>query len=181
MIQIGGNAIGDNQIWNITWSGTSTPTRQGSIGTGGTFVVTGANTATLTFGTDTYTNSGFSGIGNVQLTFPVSNHNDPPHNIKVFQAQYAANVANGEYFNPDWLAMIKPFGVLRFMDWCNSYSNGQTSIPQLADMNYNSMGLPFYAMGPSSGYIIGNALFITITFGGGEIEPGCSVTGVPGE
>jgi hypothetical protein len=73
---------------------------------------------------------------NYSLTFTITNVNNPPRNIRVYQARYASNVANGERFNPDWLAEIAKFGTVRFMDWQATNNSDVVHFTDLADVDY---------------------------------------------
>jgi hypothetical protein len=85
--------------------------------------------------------------GTMQLTLTPTNVNDPPRNIRVYQSSYAANVAAGEIFNPDWLAELKQFKTLRFMDWGGTNSSTLTSYSQLADLQFHRWCSAFTASG----------------------------------
>ena len=67
----------------------------------------GKNRVTATFGANP---------GNTRVRLLVTDRNAPPKNPKVYQTRYDFNVAAGEKFNPDWLAHVKHFGTLRYMD-----------------------------------------------------------------
>lgn len=112
--------------WIVEWDGSATG-RIDFLTSGGTQSKVGSNKITFKMGT---------GPGNTQLTLTLTNRNDPPRNIRIYQQRYAANVAAGEKFNPDWLAVIKKFGVLRFMDWQYTNNSSVTDFAQLADENY---------------------------------------------
>lgn len=58
----------------------------------------------------------------------ITDRNDPPRNIRVYQTRYAANVAAGETFNPDWLKQVRGFKVLRVMDWLGTNWSPVTDI-----------------------------------------------------
>lgn len=125
------------QQWDVTWEGcaTSAVFTTGSIGTGGTSSFPGGNSGTITFGSGDF---GQTGIAFDFTTVPACRSN-PPHNIKVFQHEYAANVARGEVWNPDWLNDIKQFHILRLMDWGGVNGGGITDFSQLADLNYTAV------------------------------------------
>ena len=97
----------DNETWVAKWQGSAT----GAISlltTGGTQDTSVPNQISFKFGT---------GSGNTALTLTPTNPNDPPHSLIIYQARYATNVANGETFNPDWIAQVKQFRTLRVMSW----------------------------------------------------------------
>ena len=82
----------------------------------------------------------FRSAGNAWVTFSITNTHDPPRNIRIYQARYASNVAAGEKFNPDWLALIRSFGILRFMDWMATNNSMITDFSQIADEQYFAWG-----------------------------------------
>lgn len=48
-------------------------------------------------------------------------------NIRVFRADQAELLRSGQWFNPDMLAYLAPFGSLRFMDWMDGNQRGLCS------------------------------------------------------
>lgn len=78
--------------------------------------------------------------GNTQLTFMITDPMRPPHNIRVYQERYAKNMERRERFNPDWIAQIKQFSVLRFMDWMSTNGSAIRDFSELADESYSSWG-----------------------------------------
>ena len=107
-----GNTIGGYDFsgmeWTIKWEGAASCIIGGLTKGGSQSILSGAGGGTFKFGKDP---------GNTWATFTIINANDPPRNIRIYQSRYAANVEAGETFNPDWLAQIRSFGILRFMDW----------------------------------------------------------------
>jgi len=145
-----------NQVFNVSWTGTATGQFASFTGNTGTGQASsfGANSGTLTVGAN-----GTSGA-NFGLQLNITNPNDPPQNIKVYQSQYATNVGNGEFWNPDFLLAIQPFGSIRFMGMMNTVTSRVTSYAQLADANYFYFNQPYNGSG-------GNG-----TFGAkGELHP----------
>jgi hypothetical protein len=146
-------------VWDVTWDGCATPTMSttGSLGSGGT-ATWGSNSGQITLGSSPL---------NVAIIFTFTGiaacYSDPPHNIKVYQHQYAANVARGEVFNPDWINDIKQFGILRLMDWAAVNNGGITDISQLADINYNSLQTAFVSAIASNSTVSGNVLTVSGT------------------
>jgi hypothetical protein len=52
---------------------------------------------------------------------------NPPRNIRLFEARLEARLDAGEIFNPDWLAQIRrAAGIVRFMDWAITNHNFAT-------------------------------------------------------
>ena len=120
--------------WTITWDGTATCI----IGGGGVgrkvapkSILNGGGRGTFRFGHNP---------GNTWATFTITNVNDPPRNIRIYQTRYAANIKSGEIFNPDWLAQIRNFGILRFMDWMVTNNSGIAEFSQIADERYFAWG-----------------------------------------
>lgn len=126
------------QVWDVKWNGCASPTVTvgGTLGTGGTSSF-GSNTGTVTLGS--------SGYSNVSLTFTMTTacRANPPTGITVSQHQYAANVAAGQVWNPDYIADIRQFGALRLMDMMSTNYSGISDSSQLAGLAYNSLGMPF--------------------------------------
>jgi len=119
----------DGESWFLEWDGTATASIA-NLGTGGTSASVNANKLSFTFGT---------GPQNVEITLTVTNRNDPPRNVRVYQSRYATNVAAGEKFNPDWVAAINSFGSLRFMDMMASNNSCIQAMSQFADFNYYAL------------------------------------------
>lgn len=111
--------------WNVTWTGSpATPyvvDVAGLTGPGGAFSRTTSNSGTFTFGAS-------AEPGDTYLRFTLTPGDIPPSNIVLSQDRYSTNVANGEMFNPDWLADIRNFGVLRFMDWMGTNNTSPNAI-----------------------------------------------------
>lgn len=91
--------------WTIKWDGTATVTIGGLSNE---VIDNEAGVGTFTFG---------SGQGNVWATFTITDPDDPPRNIRIYQTRYESNVDAGEIFNPDWLAEVRHFNTLRMMGW----------------------------------------------------------------
>ena len=77
------------------------------------------------------------------MTLTLTDLQDPPRNIRIFQARYRRNIENGETFNPDWLAQISQFGILRFMGWMPTNNDTTSEFSQLADKSYFAWGQLF--------------------------------------
>jgi hypothetical protein len=125
--------------WIVEWDGSASG-RVDLLTSGATQTNVGSNKITFKMGTRP---------GNTQLTLTLTNRNDPPRNIRIYQQRYAANVAAGEKFNPDWLAVIKKFDVLRFMDWQYVNNSEMTEFAQLAGENYTRWCQPFKLNAPN--------------------------------
>ncbi len=74
---------------------------------------------------------------------------DYVRNITVVRKDRVAAFEAGEVFNPDWLALIDGFEVLRFMDWM--HTNDSTLVtwddrPKPDDANYRRHGVPVEVM-----------------------------------
>ena len=122
------------ETWFAEWDGTGTCTISGA-GTGASQATVNSNKISFTFGTSP---------SSVTATFNVSNRNDPPRNIRIYQARHATNMANGERFNPDWIAEIKNFGVLRLMDVMATNNSCITSLSQMAGFAYHGWSQGYY-------------------------------------
>ncbi|MGW1422682.1 hypothetical protein ACWAT4_21510 [Bradyrhizobium manausense] len=79
-----------------------------------------------------------SAPGNTQLTLTLTNLNDPPRNVRVYQKRYEPNLNAGEKFNPDWLSEIGKFGILRFMDLQATNGIEIADFSQIADESYTT-------------------------------------------
>lgn len=143
------------QVWKTTWTGCASPTltNGGSLGTGGSLSV-GSNTATITFGS-----SGFSNVTN-KFTMTTACRADPPKNIKVYQNEYATNVAAGQFWNPDFISAIRPFAYVRLMDWLNTNASGISDSSQLAEATYQNFNKPL-PLARGTGAISSSVLTIT--------------------
>lgn len=120
-----------NTTWNVKWSGTATAanTEFSSYGSGGGVTDLGTGT-TATVAT------GASGFQNVGVRLNINSVSTPPTKPIVYLPKWAANVAAGEKWNPNFLGSIAPFGFIRCMDWMSTNNPGPTDISQLADFNY---------------------------------------------
>lgn len=156
-VQYYGTSFGQfaNQVWNVTWTGCASPTLAigGTLGTGGS-LVPGSNSATITFGS--------SGYNNVALRFTMTApcRADPPKNVKIYQAEYAPSVAQGKFWNPDYINAVKPFGMLRLMDVMHTNSSGISDSSQLAGLSYVYFGLSFPAARSNASNISGGVLTV---------------------
>lgn len=74
---------------------------------------------------------------------------DYVRNIKVIKEEHLAAYAAGQRFNPDWLARIGGFSVLRMMDWMrtnNSDISSWDQRPKPDDFTYGMTGVPVEVM-----------------------------------
>ncbi len=144
-----------NQQWDVKWDGCATPTVavSGTLGSGGSSSF-GSNSGTVTLGS-----SGYSNIG-LTFTLTAPCYTNPPINVRVSQHQYAANVAAGQVWNPDWINDVKQFGILRLMDWMQTNFSGITDSSQLADFNYNSLTDAFFMAFSGNASISGTTLTV---------------------
>lgn len=127
------------ESWIAEWDGAASGVVD-FLTTGGKQTKDGANKIRFTMGT---------APGNTQLRLTLSDPSNPPRNIRVYQARYEKNVIAGEKFNPDWIAEIKKFGCLRFMDWQRTNNSIITDFAQLADQSYSRW---FTSLSSSSGF-----------------------------
>lgn len=127
--------------WTIKWDGSGTCAISGGVANGGSQQINSvARSGTFRFGANP---------GNTVATFTITDPKDPPRNIRIYQSRYEANIAAGELFNPDWLAQISSFGVLRFMDWMGTNGSEIADFSQIAPTDYCAWGQP---LGPNSGH-----------------------------
>lgn len=92
----------------------------------GDYVVLYEGKGTLTYGFDAQLKSSGSGRdvisvdsskgGGILLTITATDPSDYIRNIHVVQTKYEATFRSAP-FNPDFLRVLKPFGILRFMEW----------------------------------------------------------------
>jgi hypothetical protein len=127
---VAGNDFSGMQ-WTIKWDGSGTCVINGLSNGGSQSINNAARSGTFRFGVNP---------GNTLATFTITDPRDPPRNIRIYQSQYEANMAAGELFNPDWLAQISNFGVLRFMDWMATNGSQIAAFSQIADMDYFTWG-----------------------------------------
>jgi hypothetical protein len=65
---------------------------------------------------------------NVRLSdIDLDGSGDYVRNVRVFRADFEAQLEAGEIFNPDMLEFLRPFRSIRFMDWMQSNAYGQCS------------------------------------------------------
>jgi hypothetical protein len=117
--------------WTIKWDGAARCTINGLTKGGTQAINNDARSGTFKFGVSP---------GNTWATFTITNPKDPPRNIRICQTRYAANIAAGETFNPDWLAQIRAFGILRFMDWMGTNNSALRDFSQIANASYFRWG-----------------------------------------
>ncbi len=85
------------------------------------------------------------GPGPVDIRIQRSAPSDPVRNITVIKQENLARYAAGERFNPDWIARIKGFKSLRFMDWMatnNATLSNWAARPKPDDVTYAWQGAP---------------------------------------
>jgi hypothetical protein len=148
-----------NQQFDVTWTGCAAPTVAPwfGVGTGGTSSFPGNNTGTLNVGSSNYSNIGLT------FTMTTACRASPPKQINVFLHQHAARVAAGEFWDPDWLAAVRPFYMLRLMDYMYTNQSGITDISQLADANYTAFAQGYFMARSDFGNSISGT---TLTIGG---------------
>jgi hypothetical protein len=126
----------DGEEWTAQWDGSAS----GHVSfqnAGGAQSMVGTNQIDFTTGSDP---------DKVALVLTLTNRNDPPRNVRIFQARYRANADNAEKFNPDWLAQIRQFGTLRFMGWMPTNNETISEFSQLADESYFAWGQEFVSL-----------------------------------
>ena len=116
----------DGEEWTAIWDGSASGHIDFLSGRGSQRVAS-ANRIDFTTGADP---------DRVSLVLTLTDHGDPPRNVRIFQTRYLDNAAAGERFNPDWLAEVRRFGVVRFMGWMPTNNETISDFSQLADENY---------------------------------------------
>jgi hypothetical protein len=100
-------------------------------GTGASVSILGQTKTTINSNKFTFTPP--TNPANLQIVIDTwTNRSDPPRNFRIYQSRYAANVANGEVFNPDWISYVSQFGILRLMDWMGTNDSEQVDYANLA-------------------------------------------------
>ena len=87
--------------------------------------------------------------GGVLLTLTAIDPANPIRDITVVRADRAAALAEGEIFNPDWLARLKGVKGLRFMDWMQTNDSPlahDADRPLPEDYTYARIGVPAEVM-----------------------------------
>lgn len=85
------------------------------------------------------------GPGPVDIRIQRSTADDPVRAITVVRADRAEAFDGGAVFNPDWLALLDGFTVLRFMDWMatnNSTLSHWNDRPRPQDYTFAEKGVP---------------------------------------
>ena len=96
----------------LTWDGTATV----SI-TGSTIVSKSANQVVFD-----YTNT--KAIPSVYIQFNNLDPNNPVENPHLVRADQVSEFNSGEIFNPDFVAKVSQWGMVRFMDWGDTNASG---------------------------------------------------------
>jgi len=89
------------------------------------------------------------GEGPVIIRIQRSNPDDYVRDITVMREAHVDLHEAGALFNPDWLAVIEGFEVLRFMDWANTNDSDEsvwTTRAQVDDFSYSRVGVPYEVM-----------------------------------
>ncbi|WP_226780963.1 SGNH/GDSL hydrolase family protein [Oceaniglobus trochenteri] len=85
------------------------------------------------------------GPGPVEIRIQRTDPADPVRAITVVRADRVADFDAGALFNPDWLALLDGFRVLRFMDWMATNNSTQVhwqDRPRPGDYTYAEKGVP---------------------------------------
>lgn len=74
---------------------------------------------------------------------------DPLRDFVIIPEPFLDNWRKNERFNPDWLERLKPFRLLRFMDWMQTNNSRQSTWaerPRVEDLSYRARGVPVEVM-----------------------------------
>lgn len=85
------------------------------------------------------------GDGTVALTITQTDPADPLRNFTLVRADRAALLAQGQIFNPDWLARIRGVKTIRFMDWMRTNNSTLSRLedrPKPSDYTWTRLGAP---------------------------------------
>jgi hypothetical protein len=89
------------------------------------------------------------GEGSVVLTLTVTDAADPLRDIVVVRADREGALAEGQIFNPDWLARLRGVQGIRFMDWMDTNNSTLSRLadrPMTTDFTYSNNGVPIEIM-----------------------------------
>lgn len=79
---------------------------------------------------------------NVTISIVSMNPGKPIHDIHVVRSDQLDRFAKGEIFNPDYVAMVSHFAVLRFMDWGHTNQPGPLDWTARSTLQRASWSLP---------------------------------------
>jgi hypothetical protein len=119
-----------DEHWTIKWEGKGLCSI-GGVPAGSQLIDNSAGSGTFNFA---------QRQGNAWVQFKITDRNNPPRNIQIYQTRYGANFKAGDIFNPDWLAEIRNFGSLRLMGWTATNDSTITDFDQIADEKYFAWG-----------------------------------------
>ncbi len=89
------------------------------------------------------------GPGLVAIRIEATEPDDPIRDIVVVKQENIPLLELGEIFNPDWIARIRDFRALRFMDWMKTNGSDQVAWddrPRPDDFSYDRRGVPVEVM-----------------------------------
>lgn len=118
--------------WHVTWEGSAYLGFQGAVRN----VRYGENSATFDY---------IPGQGGVMIEF----NRGTLSNLSVVHERNLDRFANGELFNPDWLARVGDMEILRFLDWMrtnNSTVEHWDQRAQVSDYSWARRGVPLEIM-----------------------------------
>ncbi len=128
------NNVG-GRTFNIAWDGEGTG--QVNLNGGGAGLGIWNNPA----GTGTVTLQATP--GNTELSIAVTNPNNPPRNIRMWETTHDAEFQAGELFNPDWYNEIKDFHTFRIMDWSRTNGSEISEFDHIAGMDCSRYTITF--------------------------------------
>lgn len=130
------NNLGNRQF-KVKWDGKANG--QVNLNGGGSGTGTWNNAA----GEGTFT---FQAVpGNTELQFEITDWDDPPRNIRVWEVGHDAAFQAGAIFNPDWLAGVEGAHTLRFMDWIGTNNSELSEYDHISQEGTSTWGRGFDA------------------------------------
>lgn len=126
--QIAAGANFTGETWSVEWDGTATCTFGGGT-SGSSQSASGSNKRNFTMGTSPT---------NTWVTFTITNPNDPPRNVRIYQQRYASEAALAQNFNPNWELVAAKFDILRFMDFTITNRSRVVNYADIATEAYHS-------------------------------------------
>lgn len=118
-----------NKRHRLTWSGTN---KRSMISVSDITAIAEESANSITFEANN------AGIGAVLVTIAAAEGAALPTNFQLTRADQTALLAQGEIFTPEWLAVLAPYNMLRFMDWLHINGNFTTSWAQRTPVGWRT-------------------------------------------